>query len=242
MRPRKAGLRLDTEEGALRKKESVIVPGKSSDSEFIRRILTKDADELMPPADSNRKLSSAQKDLLKQWVDSGAKWARHWAFVRPVRPAPPASKDGWVRNDIDRFVLTRLLKHGIRPLNEADRRTLIRRVTLDLTGLPPTAEEIQAFIRDKSPKAFEKVVGRLLQSPHFGERMAWDWLDIARYADTNGYQEIAREPCGRGVIGWWRRSTTTCRMINSPSSNSRETCSRMPQFSKRSLPASIATT
>ena len=142
----------------------------------------------MPPADSNRSLSTAQKDILKRWIDEGAKWGKHWAFVKPVKPKPPTNQDKWLRNDIDRFVLARLLERGIRPLGEADRRTLIRRVTLDLIGLPPTAEEIQAFVRDKSAKAFEKVVERLLKSPHFGERMAWDWLDIARYADTNGYQ------------------------------------------------------
>ena len=185
---RKGGLRLDTEDGALRKNEPVIVPGKSSESEFIRRIVTTDEDELMPPADSNRKLSAAEKDILKRWIDDGAKWGKHWAFVKPERRTPPATDDQWVRNDIDRFVLARLHQQGIRPLGEADRRTLIRRVTLDLTGLPPTREEIQTFVKDKSPRAFLKVVKRLLKSPHFGERMAWDWLDIARYADTNGYQ------------------------------------------------------
>lgn len=185
---RKGGLRLDTEDGAFRKADPVIIRGESSASELIRRIIASDEDELMPPADSNRKLSSAQKEILKRWIDEGAKWGKHWAFVKPEKPTPPTSKDAWVQNDIDRFVLARLLKQGIRPLGEADRRTLIRRVTLDLIGLPPTAEEIAAFVRDKSPKAFEKVVDRLLKSPHFGERMAWDWLDIARYADTNGYQ------------------------------------------------------
>jgi hypothetical protein len=185
---RKAKLRLDAVEGALRKSEPVIVPGKSAESELVRRILATDPDELMPPVDSNRNLSAAQKDILKRWIDEGAKWGRHWAFVKPEKPTPPATDDPWVRNDVDRFVLAGLSKNGIRPQAEAERRTLIRRVTLDLTGLPPTAEEIRAFVRDKSAKAFEKVVERLLKSPHFGERMAWDWLDLARYADTNGYQ------------------------------------------------------
>lgn len=184
---RKGGLRLDTEEGALRQEDQVIVPGKSSASEFMRRILAAD-DDLMPPADSNRKLSVAEKETLKRWIDEGAKWGKHWAFVQPKRPAPPATNDKWAQNEIDRFVLARLRKHGIQPMGEADRRTLIRRVTLDLTGLPPTGEEVRAFVRDRSSDAFVKVVERLLKSPHFGERMAWDWLDIARYADTNGYQ------------------------------------------------------
>ncbi|MGB0579223.1 MAG: PSD1 and planctomycete cytochrome C domain-containing protein [Limisphaerales bacterium] len=184
---RKAKLRLDTEAGVLREQDRVIVPGKSSESEFVRRVFATD-DDLMPPVDSNRKLSAAEKETLKRWIDEGAKWGRHWAFVKPLRPNSPATEDKWVRNDIDQFVLARLEKEGMRPMAEADQRTLIRRVTLDLTGLPPTRGEIQEFVSDKSPNAFVKVVERLLKSPHFGERMAWDWLDIARYADTNGYQ------------------------------------------------------
>ena len=185
---RQGGLRLDTEAGAFRTEDPVVVPGKASASELIHRVLTADEDDLMPPPDSNRTLSSTQKETLKRWIDEGAKWGKHWAFVKPDRPTSPPTDDSWIRNDIDRFVFAQLLRHGIRPFNAANRRTLIRRVTLDLIGLPPTADEIRSFVSDKSPGAFEKVIDRLLKSPHFGERMAWDWLDIARYADTNGYQ------------------------------------------------------
>ncbi|HWY77756.1 MAG TPA: DUF1553 domain-containing protein [Verrucomicrobiae bacterium] len=188
---RKAKLRFDTKDGAFRIKDgkAVIVPGKSSESELVRRIGSADPDDVMPPPKSNRKLTSEQIDLLKRWVDEGAKWSRHWAFEPRARPALPKTQlKGWARNGIDQFILARLEDEGLKPSKEARRETLLRRVTLDLTGLPPTLAEIDAFLADKSPGAYEKVVDRLLASPRYGERMAVDWLDIARYADTHGYQ------------------------------------------------------
>jgi hypothetical protein len=182
---RKAKLRLDTHEGALK----VIVPGKAAASELVRRINAAPGDGHMPPARSNRTLTAEQKALLKRWIDQGGAWGKHWAYEPPQRPDLPAVKNaGWVRNAIDRFVLARLEKEGLAPTPEADKATLLRRVTLDLTGLPPTLEEIDAFLADETPGAYERVVDRLLASPRYGERMAAAWLDGARYADTNGYQ------------------------------------------------------
>jgi hypothetical protein len=188
---RKAKLRLDTREGlyAAIKNRKPFVPGKLEASEAIRRIFSKDADERMPPSDSTRKLSVKQMEQMKAWVEQGAKWQQHWAFEKPVHPAAPKTKNTkWSRNDIDRFVLARLEAEGLSPAAEADKRKMIRRVTLDLTGLPPTPAEVAAFVADGAPTAYEKVVDRLFASPRYGERMAWDWLDAARYADSNGYQ------------------------------------------------------
>ena len=185
---REAGLRLDKRDSALRENEPIIVPGKSHGSELLRRILSDDPDEVMPPPALKRSLTDKQKDVIRRWIDGGAKWGKHWAFVKPMRPEPPAVDDDWVQNDIDQFVFSSLATKDMRPLDAAGKRTLLRRVTLDLTGLPPTVEQVEAFLGDQSPNAYEKVLDRLLASPEFGERMAWDWLDIARYADTNGYQ------------------------------------------------------
>lgn len=186
---READLRLDTFEGATRKESPAIVPGQSGASELVRRLVSQDPDEVMPPPKSNRKLTPHQVDLLRRWIDSGAPWGRHWAFEPPQRPTPPAVQaSAWVRNPIDAFVLARLEQEGLAPSPEAPRATLLRRVSLDLTGLPPTPEELDAFLADTSSDAYEKVVDRLLKSPRYGERMVWDWLDAARYADTNGYQ------------------------------------------------------
>jgi len=188
---RKANLRFDTKEGAFRLKDNktVIQPGNAAQSEIIRRITSTDADDLMPPADSNRKLTARQIELLKQWVQQGAKWGTHWALVPPVSPAIPQVKQkAWPRNPIDAFVLAKLEKEELNPSPEAPKHSLIRRVTLDLTGLPPTPPEVAAFLPHSSPDAYEKVVDRLLASPRYGERMSWEWLDAARYADTNGYQ------------------------------------------------------
>jgi hypothetical protein len=180
---RKADLRLDTRDGVL----SVVTPSDSGKSELIRRIGATDADR-MPPG-SRRRLSAAEQELLRRWVEQGAAWGKHWAFEKPVQPSPPAVRNAaWVRSPIDRFVLARLEKEGLSPAPESDRATLIRRVTLDLTGLPPTLAEIDAFCTDRSADAYERVVDRLLASPRYGERQAMDWLDGARYADTNGYQ------------------------------------------------------
>jgi hypothetical protein len=186
---RKAKLRLDTEEGALRRPEPVIVPGKSGESELIKRMTTTDDKEVMPPRTSNRKLTPQQIELVKRWIDSGAKWGKHWAFEAPHRPPAPAVKNqAWVHNGIDAFILARLEAEGLTPAAEASREALIRRLSLDLTGLPPTPQEADAFVKDTRPDAYEKLVDRLLASPHYGERMVWDWLEAARYADSNGYQ------------------------------------------------------
>src|SRR5262249_4868413 len=135
-----------------------------------------------------KKLTPAQIETLRRWIQQGAKYALHWAFVAPKRPAVPKVKQAWWPiNPLDNFILARLEKEGLKPSPPADRRTLIRRVTLDLTGLPPTIAEVDAFLADKSPDAYEKVVDRLLASPRYGERMALQWLDLARYADTHGY-------------------------------------------------------
>ena len=184
-------MRLDDREDALKPHDSdpAIVPNKAAQSEMIRRITAQDPDERMPPADSGKHLKPRQIELLRRWIDQGAQYEPHWSFIPPKAPPLPEvkSKD-WPRGAIDRFVLARLEQEGIKPGQEADRRTLIRRVTLDLTGLPPTLAEVQAFVADKAPDAYEKLVDRLLASPRYAEHMARQWLDLARYADTNGYQ------------------------------------------------------
>lgn len=189
---RQAGLRLDLKDAAVKAGESgrvAIVPAKPDASELVARIVTHDKDLQMPPASSGKKLTAPQIELLKQWIAEGAEYQGHWAFLPVQRPAPPAvNHENWVRNPIDQFVLARLLQEGLKPSAEASRQTLIRRVSLDLTGLPPTPAEVDAFVADNSPDAYEKVVDRLLQSKRYGERMALQWLDFARYADSNGYQ------------------------------------------------------
>ncbi|HWA83256.1 MAG TPA: DUF1549 domain-containing protein, partial [Fimbriimonadaceae bacterium] len=187
-----AGLRLDVRESATSKLKDgkiAIVPGHPEQSELIARINSTDDDEKMPPPSSNKILSAEDKATLKLWIEEGAEYKQHWAFVAPVRPPQPSVKlKSWPRNPIDYFILEKLEEEGLKPSPEADRRTLIRRVSLDLTGIPPTLKEVEAFLKDKSPNAYEKVVDRLLASPRYGERMAMDWLDYARYADSNGYQ------------------------------------------------------
>ncbi len=189
---RKGKLRLDTREGALKELEdgsAVIKPGDPSQSELIRRIFTSDEDDLMPPLKSNLKLSSVEKELLQRWIAEGAEYKSHWSFIPVGQVTPPQTHDKqWVRNPIDLFVLSRLQAENLRPAPEASREIVIRRLALDLTGLPPTVEEIDSFLADKSPDAYERVVEKYLASPAYGERMAMDWLDLARYADTYGYQ------------------------------------------------------
>ncbi len=193
---KKAGLDLQNPATALRQLKSgnfALVPGKSAESELIQRITSPDEDIRMPPKGKGEQLSAAQIGKLRAWIDQGAKWEEHWAYVKPRRaPLPEAHHKGWVRNGIDCFVLARLEKEGLAPAPEADRATLIRRVSLDLIGLPPTLDEVEAFLADSSPNAYEKVVDRLLVSPHYGERQALPWLDEARYADTNGYEKDER--------------------------------------------------
>jgi hypothetical protein len=193
------GLRLDTLQGILKGSDTrkIVIPGDSKDSALVARLLGQELPRMpygAPP------LSDDQVSIIRQWIDVGAAGADsasplpafrptlHWAFVEPVRPTIPRVKNSaWCRNPIDNFVLARLEKEGLQLSPEAGKEMLVRRVSLDLTGLPPTLEEINAFLADKSPNAYEKVVDRLLASPHYGERMATEWLDLARYADTQGY-------------------------------------------------------
>jgi hypothetical protein len=186
---RKAGLRLDTPDGAAVELDAgrAIVPGKPLESLLVQRILAEPA-KRMPPAKSGRHLTQHQIDLLREWIAQGAQYEKHWSFLPPRRPPLPKVKDkAWPKNPIDYLVLARLEKEGFKPSPEAPRQTLLRRVTLDLTGLPPTPAELAAFVADRSPAAYEKVVDRLLASPRYAERMTMHWLDLARYADTNGY-------------------------------------------------------
>lgn len=185
---RKAELRLDDRAVAVEKK--ALVPGDAAASELVKRILSTDPEELMPPPDSHRRLSATQRETLQQWIAQGAKYETHWAFTAPVRPAVPEVKAPvWARNDVDRFILARLEEAGLAPSPEADRATLMRRLHMDLTGLPPEPEAVDAFIKDAAPDAYERLVERLLVSPHYGERMGLPWLDAARFADSNGFQQ-----------------------------------------------------
>jgi hypothetical protein len=192
---REANLRLDTEEGAYAAIDSLgerhaIVKGNLDKSMLFQRITSKDPDEVMPPANSNLTLSEFEIAILTRWLEQGAQWKEHWSFIPPDKPeVPKVKKQEWVKNPIDHFVLNRLEQKGLTPAEEAARETLLRRVSFDLTGLPPTIEEVDAFLQDTSPNAYEKAVDRLLASPHYGERMAVEWLDVARYADSHGYQD-----------------------------------------------------
>ena len=187
---RKAELRLDLPEGAYGKGESgelAIVPGKPEVSEFWKRILSSDKEEVMPPLKSHKTLSQKEKDTLRSWIEQGASYQKHWAFEVPVKaPIPVLPGGATVRGPIDAFLLEALQKEGLKASPEADKETLIRRVTLALTGLPPSVAEVDAFLADGSPEAYEKVVDRLLGSPQYGQQMARHWLDVARYGDTHG--------------------------------------------------------
>lgn len=199
---RKTKLRFDIESGAkieLAKGRVSIVPGDPAKSEVYRRISSDDKAIRMPPAYMDReKLTDREIDLIRRWIEQGAVWQRHWSFIAPVRPPlPDVRQREWPRNPVDYFVLQRLERENLQPSPEADRRTLIRRVSLDLTGLPPTPAEVEAFLADSSPAAYEKVVDRLLASPRYAERMAFRWMEAARYGDTNGYQTD-------GVRQMWR--------------------------------------
>ncbi|HQR05585.1 MAG TPA: PSD1 and planctomycete cytochrome C domain-containing protein [Gemmatales bacterium] len=183
---RKSKLRLDVRESAIEKHS--IVPGKNAESLLIERVMSMNPEEHMPPEKSGKKLTQQQIELLSRWIEQGAKYEKHWSLIAPERGELPKVKlTMWPKNPIDRFILARLEKEGLTPSKEADQATLLRRVTLDLTGLPPTLDELDAFLKDESPNAYDKVVDRLLQSLRFGEHLATHWLDLARYADTNGY-------------------------------------------------------
>ncbi|NBR86632.1 MAG: DUF1549 domain-containing protein, partial [Verrucomicrobia bacterium] len=196
----KGGLRLDSREAALKggkSKQPTLVPGAPAKSEFIKRITTRDPDELMPP--KGGALTSAQVALLTRWIAEGANWpadaGKHWAFVPPVRPAIPAVKNKtWPRNPIDHFILAKLEERGWQPSPAAEKRTLLRRGFLDLTGLPPTLAEQDKFLADNAPDAFAKLVDDLLARTSYGERWGRHWLDLARYAETNGYERDAAKP------------------------------------------------
>ncbi len=187
---REAGLRLDVRDAAITELDSgtrAIVAGHPADSELIARITSDDPDLVMPPPHLKTSLSEDEQQILTAWIEQGAPYAPHWAFVPPVRPPlPEVDRQGWARTPIDRFVLARLEAEGLEPSAEADRGSLCRRVSLDLIGLPPTPEELAAFLADESADAYERLVDRLLASPRYGERWARRWLDLARYADTNG--------------------------------------------------------
>jgi hypothetical protein len=199
---RKGGLRLDVRESALqpaKSGEAAIVPNRVDASELVRRITAADEEEHMPPAKTGKTLAPAEVETLKQWIAEGAEYQSHWSFVAPAAPAMPGIvSGGWPRNGIDHFILARLEADQSSPSPEAGRETLIRRLTLDLTGLPPTLAEIDAFLADGSAGAYERVVDRLLTSPRYGERMAVDWLDAARFADTHGFHLDS----GRDMTPW----------------------------------------
>ncbi|MDX1979873.1 MAG: DUF1553 domain-containing protein [Bryobacteraceae bacterium] len=188
---KKIALRLDSEAAAKADLggRRAVVEGSPESSELIRRITSAHKGLRMPPLASGHTLTSEQIETLKRWIAEGAKWQKHWALLTPVRRPPPEVRTGgWAKNPIDHFILERLEKEGLKPSAEASRETLLRRVSLDLTGLPPSPSEIEAFLKDESAGAYERAVTRLLASPRYGERMAIRWLDAARYADTNGYQ------------------------------------------------------
>jgi hypothetical protein len=204
----KAKLRLDVRDIAI--KRGAIVPGKPDESELVQRITSVDPSEVMPPLKTNKTLTAGEKQLLRQWIAEGAEYRVHWAFVPPVRPpVPMAHTAGTPRNPIDRFIIARLQREGLGLMPEASRTALIRRITLDLTGLPPTPEEVDAFLKDTLPDAYERLVDRLLESPRYGEHMARYWLDAARYGDTHGmhldnYREMW--PYRDWVIGAFNRN------------------------------------
>lgn len=198
---REAGLRLDTQEGAFAPLSDsssagggsihyAIVPHHPEQSTLIQRIYSTHPDSVMPSPDSHLSLSDFEKKLLRRWIEQGAKWEKHWAFSTPQVPGLPEVKnEKWARNEIDRFILQKQQEHGLEPSIEADKEHLIRRVSFDLTGLPPSPEMVETFLADNSPDAYEKVVDALLASPAYGERWAVYWLDLARYSDTHGYQD-----------------------------------------------------
>jgi mono/diheme cytochrome c family protein len=191
---RKASLRLDQRAAAI--KAGAFDPGHADDSELVRRIFATDPKEQMPPPTSHKTLTVEQKNRLKTWIAAGAEYQPHWSLIAPKRPPLPPVKDAaWVRTPMDAFILAKLEAAGLKPAPEADRRTLARRVSLDLTGLPPSPADVDAFVNDASPNAYEKYVDQLMKSPQWGEHRGRAWLDVARYADTHGihfdnYREI----------------------------------------------------
>ena len=190
-----AGLQLTNFEGAtalLKSGKHAVVPFKPLESELVKRIYSHDAQEMMPMPKSNLSLTEEEKAILVKWIEQGAEYKEHWAFVPPFRypvSNPSVKNSAWIRNPIDYFILQKLEEKGLTPAKEASKETLIRRLSLDLTGLPPTVAEVNDFVKDDKPDAYERLVDRLLATPQYGEHMALDWLDVARYADTHGYQD-----------------------------------------------------
>jgi hypothetical protein len=192
---REAGLRFDTKEGAFAalgefKDHYAIVPGKPAESKLVYRVTNKDPKIRMPPVDSNLSLSEYEKKVLVKWIEQDAKWESHWSFIPPVKPAVPSIINmDLPKNEIDYFIARKFEAKGLNPSKKASKEKLIRRLYFDLTGLPPKIDEIDNFLEDNSTDAYEKVVDRLLNSQAYGERMSSDWLDVARYADSHGYQD-----------------------------------------------------
>ena len=242
---RKAGIRFDRPASLFDPlpkdpDKRAFVPGKPLESEAYRRIMSDDSDEVMPPAKSHLKLNAQEKALIGRWIEQGAHWQQYWAFLTPVRPAPSEVKDtSWPRNDIDRFILARLESEGLHPTAEADKAALIRRVSLDIDGIPPTPAEVDAFVADKFLRD-EKVVDRLLASPRYGEQMASQWLDYARYADSHGYQSDPERHMWLWrdwVINAYNKNMP---LISSRSSSSPAICCPMRPSIRKSRPGSIA--
>jgi hypothetical protein len=191
---RQANLRLDTKEGAYaafkdNAKVHAIVPGDPNNSDAFQRLITKDTALRMPTMKSNLVLTQHEIDLIEKWIDQGAVYKPHWSFIKPVSPELPDADESWVKNDIDYFVYAKMKERGLSPSKMTDKERLLKRVSLDLTGLPPTIEMQDRFLNDNDPKAYEKIVNELLANKHFGEKMAAPWLDVARYADSHGYQD-----------------------------------------------------
>ena len=201
---READLRLDLREAAF--DAGVIVAGDADASRLIQRILSDDPEEQMPPPKSNRKLSKAQKKTLERWIREGAEYEQHWAFSAPKRPAEPkVEQQSWGRTPIDRFVLAKLEAAGVKPSPEADRATLIRRLSIDLIGLPPTPAEVDTFVADTDPQAYDRLVERLLSSQHYGERMAIAWLDALAMPIATDFSKTVIRGNGFGEIGLSKR-------------------------------------
>jgi hypothetical protein len=192
---REANLRLDTEEGAFaalkdNPGQHVIVPGDPLNSALYARLVSSDTAELMPPPSSNLALSKTEIEIIRKWIEQGAKYKKHWSFIAPKRPDVPAvDNDDQPRNAIDNFIFSKMKEVGLEPNQETSRESLLKRVSMDITGLPPTLEQQEKFLQDKSADAYEKVVDQLLSSKHYGEKMAVQWMDVARYADSHGYQD-----------------------------------------------------
>jgi len=211
---REAKLRFDTREGLFGRHDdiTIVLPGKPAASELYRRVTSQDADERMPPADSGLVLSDRQVAMLKRWIEQGASWQTHWSFIPARRPATPdVDNADWARNPIDRFVLARLEAAGLVPTPPANRSTLARRLSLDLTGLPPDPRLVDSFLADRRPGAWERLADRVLASPRLGEHLASRWLDAARYADTSGYQND-----GPRTMWRWRDWVTAAFNANMP--------------------------